>query len=130
MTNPFQIGQAVFVADAHSYSEEREPCPVCFGKLSVTVILGNGEVEVDGYGIQLEDNKVFPTWEEANDRREILHEKAEEQARRNFEHSCTLGRKQTTWTVGYHRSAIKDLERKLEWHKSKLNPSLPDKVNA
>jgi hypothetical protein len=40
---PFSIGQTVYVADANAYGETRIPCPICFGKLRVTLILGNGE---------------------------------------------------------------------------------------
>lgn len=41
--SPYKIGQEVFVVEATPYGDIRVPCPVCFGKLSVTLILGNGE---------------------------------------------------------------------------------------
>lgn len=44
-TPRFAIGQRVFVADASPYASTKVPCPVCFGDLSVKVILGNGEVQ-------------------------------------------------------------------------------------
>ena len=46
----YNVGDIVFYASNDS-REERIPCPVCFGKLQVIVILGNGtEVLVDcGY---------------------------------------------------------------------------------
>jgi len=41
----FNIGDVVWIA-RHGRQERHDPCPVCFGKLVVTVILGNGD-EVD-----------------------------------------------------------------------------------
>ncbi len=40
---PYKIGQTVFVVDASPYAQTEIACPVCYGKLSVTLILGNGE---------------------------------------------------------------------------------------
>ena len=40
---PFEIGQDVFTVYATAYSQITVPCPICFGKLFVTLILGNGE---------------------------------------------------------------------------------------
>ena len=51
---PVQIGQVVYRARAWSYGDKRVPCPVCFGQMFVTLILGNGEhvkVECDGCGL-------------------------------------------------------------------------------
>lgn len=43
MSNPLlEIGQEVFVAQAHAYAISDETCPICFGKLFVVVILGDG----------------------------------------------------------------------------------------
>ena len=39
----FNIGDEVFVVQSSCYYGVRVPCTVCFGKLRVTVILGNGE---------------------------------------------------------------------------------------
>lgn len=39
----FNIGEVVWIA-RYGRREFQDPCPVCFGKLSVTVILGNGEL--------------------------------------------------------------------------------------
>lgn len=40
---PFAIGQEVWIASAHAYFPVRVLCPVCHGKRSVALILGNGE---------------------------------------------------------------------------------------
>ena len=50
---PYQIDDTVYVAAASAYSRKDVACPICFGKLSVTLILGNGEhqpVECDFCG--------------------------------------------------------------------------------
>lgn len=50
----FNIGDEVFVAEAHAYARVEIPCPICFGKKSVQLILGNGEIEsidCDGCGL-------------------------------------------------------------------------------
>jgi len=39
----FNVGEKVWIA-SHGRQEFHDPCPVCFGKLFVTVILGNGEL--------------------------------------------------------------------------------------
>ena len=54
---PFSIGEPVWVAVATAYKQEQVPCPICFGKGAVTLILGNGErqpVECDycGHGYE------------------------------------------------------------------------------
>jgi hypothetical protein len=54
---PFEFGQTVWIARAHPYAEKRVPCPICFGKRSVVLILGNGEhqpVECQGCGLGFE----------------------------------------------------------------------------
>lgn len=40
---PFTIGQEVYHVVSGSYGQERETCPVCYGKRSVVVVLGNDE---------------------------------------------------------------------------------------
>ena len=42
MTARFDIGSSAWVA-SYGNEYERQTCPVCFGKLSVVLILGNGE---------------------------------------------------------------------------------------
>jgi hypothetical protein len=39
----FTLGQSVFVVDCSSHCEVKVPCEICFGKIFVTLILGNGE---------------------------------------------------------------------------------------
>lgn len=38
-----QIGDTIYIPTAWAYGDKRVPCPVCFGKMAVVVILGNGE---------------------------------------------------------------------------------------
>lgn len=48
------IGQTAYEARAWSYGDKLVPCPVCYGHLFATLILGNGEhvtVECDACGI-------------------------------------------------------------------------------
>lgn len=40
---PFEFGQVVYVVEGSAHGAVEVPCPICFGKLSVTLILGNGE---------------------------------------------------------------------------------------
>ena len=54
---PFAFGQKVYVAHADSWQQSTVPCPMCAGKLFVTLILGSGEqtpVECDfcGHGYE------------------------------------------------------------------------------
>jgi hypothetical protein len=42
-STPFNLGEAVWVATASAYHQVQVPCPICFGKCLVTLILGNGE---------------------------------------------------------------------------------------
>lgn len=39
---PFQIGEQVWYVYTSAYSRVSVPCPICFGKLSVKLILGDG----------------------------------------------------------------------------------------
>lgn len=39
----FNIGDGVFYVSSSSHYGKKEPCRVCFGKLKVAVVLGNGE---------------------------------------------------------------------------------------
>ena len=41
----FQIGDTVWCASASAHGQREVPCPVCFGKLEVQLILGNGETQ-------------------------------------------------------------------------------------
>jgi hypothetical protein len=50
---PFEIGEEVFYADAGPHTRSDVACPICFGKRSVKLILGNDEqvdVECDFCG--------------------------------------------------------------------------------
>lgn len=57
MNAPVEIGQQVFVAHAYSHAKVWAPCPVCYGKLAVTLELGNGErvsIQCDACGLGFE----------------------------------------------------------------------------
>lgn len=41
----FEIGQVVYVVSCHPHVRVEVPCPVCFGKREVQIILGDGTVE-------------------------------------------------------------------------------------
>jgi hypothetical protein len=41
----FQIGETVYYAYAYPHADNHVPCPLCFGKKSVQIILGNGEIQ-------------------------------------------------------------------------------------
>lgn len=74
---------------------------------------------------RLTDGNIFASREEAESRRVELHAGALESARRNFEAQFVTAKKKVTWSAGYHRAQIKDLERKLAWHRERLAaPSL------
>lgn len=162
---PFAIGEEVFVAWARSYNQETIKCPVCDGKRSVTLILGDGEhvpiecefcqrgcdppggyvtryvaasgvnraviegialndgdwkFTIDHHTHKLADADMFTNEAEAEARRVVMHAEAERQAQANFESQFKGSKRKHSWTVGYHRSEIADLKRKLEWHESKL----------
>lgn len=40
---PFEFGQVVYCVEANAHARFEVPCPVCYGKKKVTLILGNGE---------------------------------------------------------------------------------------
>ena len=40
---PFEFGQVVYVVEGSAHGTVDVPCPICFGKLFVKLILGNGE---------------------------------------------------------------------------------------
>jgi hypothetical protein len=40
---PYEFGQTVYVVSADAHRETTVPCPICYGKRRVTVILGNDE---------------------------------------------------------------------------------------
>ena len=42
---PFQLGDTVYVVQECRSMPVEKTCPVCFGKMRVTVILGNGKLE-------------------------------------------------------------------------------------
>jgi hypothetical protein len=156
---PYEIGEKVFVVSATPYGQERIPCPICAGKLAVTLILGSGEhqtvecescraqgtvtrhapsssvTEMTVTGISYDQSKwkiacdefsrdladIFRDPEAAEARREKRHAEVSETAEDNFVENIGHRKKGHTWSAGYHRKYIKDLQRQLEWHKAKLS---------
>jgi hypothetical protein len=51
----------------------------------------------------------------------------EEQARAQklFEALCQQHRRKVAWTAGYHRAALRELRRKMDYHESKLRRAKP-----
>jgi len=41
----YEIGQTIYWVDSGVHKEKEIPCPICYGKLSVTIILGDGSQE-------------------------------------------------------------------------------------
>ncbi len=63
MSKPkFNIGDTVFFIESHIHKTKTIPCPMCYGKLEVTIILGNGEKQLSrcgycGHGIDAPTGK-------------------------------------------------------------------------
>lgn len=166
-TPPVILGQAVFLVRAGAWHQKHVPCPVCFGKRSVIVILGNETSETvlcdycvkgfegpsgtvieygaesrvethivsgfhygrDGWEIFLErghcermiEGNLFFDKESAEARRIFLHAECKKQSQADFESQFESARRKITWTAGYHRNQIRDLEKKIAWHVAKLS---------
>jgi|SRR5688572_8471263 len=65
----FQFGQQVYLVEGSAYGQKYEPCSICFGKLFVTLVLGNGEQQAieceaceHGYGGPTGRMVVRDTW--------------------------------------------------------------------
>ncbi len=164
---PKKVGDSAWWAH-NGTKEVTHPCPVCYGKLSVTVILGNDESVVTpcdycgkGYGgptgvckewewvagaclvtisaIETNDSHegkevryrtynhsmidasdLFDTKEEAEARCEVRRQEHAEDERKRREVLKEYSTKSFSWHVGYHRREVKNHERSLEWHKSRV----------
>jgi uncharacterized protein (DUF2164 family) len=74
----------------------------------------------DGYSICPEDNRLFDTKEDAEKRSDELVEKYELEKQQSITRKKQDPSKTYGWHVRYHSREIKELERKLEYHKTKL----------
>lgn len=75
------------------------------------------------------DAVVFADRTHAESRAAELMVKAQEQAKANYESQFAGNKKKHTWSVGYHRREIAELERKIEWHRAKLSVRRPRPAN-
>jgi hypothetical protein len=143
MNPPFEIGQKIYVPWASAYLCEMVQCPICFGKKSVTLILGNGEhvpVECEGCGLGYNGPQgtiqarapasgvrdeiisgmtlrggewIFEVGHERINSRDIFTDLALAEAKRAELHAEAEAR--------YHREQIARCEQTLAWHKAKLS---------
>ena len=160
---PFEIGQQMWEA-LYPPTRVRVPCPVCFGQLAVTVVLGDGEhvgVPCEACGIGYDGPRGYieewryeaaarpfviagvesmrrDDWVVKNDDGWSInyanlfateHEalaSARAQVESLMERQCDTRRhkrqevKRALWSVRYHREQIQDLNRKIAWHRSKV----------
>lgn len=73
-------------------------------------------IECDGHT----EHDIFRDKILAEKARQALHDAAEEAAKRNNEAVITNDKRGTAHSAYYHRKEIKELERRLEWHRAKL----------
>lgn len=160
---PFKIGD-VYYRPISAPRQTTITCPICAGKLCITVILGSGEqllVECDACGTGLSrPNGKLTEWNQDPatelfeiasitsfhngnwgvkstsgstcdfsdletfevDALRVATKRSEEVCERNM--GVRLHRKKETkkagWSIQYHRKCIKDAERTIEWHQSKI----------
>lgn len=69
----------------------------------------------------LRESELFTTKESAEPFRKIEEERVIEQAKKWSESNFVNCTKKQMWSAGYHRNQIKDAERKIEWHRSKIS---------
>lgn len=165
---PFTIGQQ-FWAPVTYPEKITLPCPVCFGSLVVTVVLGNDErigvpCEACGKGFggpqgTIEEYEhapgakpfVIAAVKSLWDHRWTVE--SEDGQSRNFDELCATeaealavsvkrmaeqhernmqsrqhrrkNTKEATWSIRYHREQIKDLERQIAWHQSRITTHVP-----
>ncbi len=78
---------------------------------------GKWRVETTGH----RSGEIFATEAEAEARRKELHEAAEREAERSFKQQFESAKRKGSWSVGYHRQQIKNLERQIAWHRERLS---------
>lgn len=156
------IGETVYWVESHIHHGKSIPCPMCFGKRFVTIILGDesrteSECGMCSHGLDRATGQA-KTWEasatiysgiitglstregmkyevgyksvyqhecfnselEAIPTRDKKLKEAEAQRDQWFKDSFVNCKKSQLWSAGYHRSCIKDAERKIEWHQARL----------
>ena len=79
-----------------------------------------GEWKIDCNHCSYDLNTIFTSREDAEAQRVLLHAKAEELVKKNYETQFKTNAKQSTWTIGYHKNCIKSLEKQMAWHRQKL----------
>lgn len=170
-TEEYNIGDKVWWATCET-SQITIPCPVCFGKKVVVLILGNEEkVQTEceycrnglsdsrGYteewqrisGVKLieltgkevaentsgrtveyryqnyclkKGESIFDTEDEAKNRVvEMIKEYEDSEVSRNA-HKKRSSQSHTSWSVGYHRGRLKNAEREVVYHSSKVKTLL------
>jgi len=161
----FQLGDTVYVVQGCRSMPVEKTCPVCFGKMRVTVILGNGKREnvlceycgkgydgPRGYVVDYEPQSAVRQatitgvsftnhkWEFALDygrtgageselyrdaesaeaaRAKLMEEIKKEEAWASM-NRLNYSKRDLTWSVGYHRKCIRNLEREAEHHRKQL----------
>lgn len=86
---------------------------------------GDWVVFVGHHREHVSERKVFADQGRAEARRIEMHAESEASAQRSFEQAIGSARRKTTWTAGYHRREIAELERRLAWHREKLQKPKP-----
>jgi len=165
MKTPFEIGKTYYLPE-HQPEKIQVPCPVCYGKKRVEIILGNDErvsVECDGCGLGFDGPRGFVhdysytprvtpftiagvasmhsdewyvvsttgqqvNWKclkesEASAMQECV-DRAKELVDENMRRAATSNKqklKSKTWSVRYHEGIIKDIERKIAWHRQQVS---------
>ena len=156
------IGDLIYWVESSVSYGKSIPCPMCCGKLFVTVILGDGshsKIEcgmcshgcespsgiaktwgpeavvrsgfIDGISTcggltykvghhSISAGQAFDNQDSAMGQRDAEYKAVEEKARRYYEDNFVTMKKKQVWSVGYHQSSIRELERKIEWHAMRL----------
>ena len=173
MEMPFSIGETFWQA-RHTPYQETVPCPICSGRKTVTVLIGDDEavrVACDACGLGYEGPQgTITEWSwtpgavpfvisgiavlrgeewtvRASDERceeflalyrteaEALAEslkRCDENTANNMRrrYHWKKGLSKAAWTVRYHQGQIRDLERQLAWHRSRISVSRPSEPKA
>lgn len=103
------------------YVEARLPCSGVY-ELRVTGMEFADGVWVFRVGHDTrKEFEIYSTYATADACRSSMHEQEAKRAEQNYESRFRNSQGKLSWTVRYHRSQIKDLERQLSWHRNKLS---------